>query len=90
MAIKSYVSGHEIYYDYNDNQWKYISDNKSVEECPKPCIRCGNKSTTEGHDNCIANLGRVVNACCGHGVEEGYIQFDNGVIIRGYFTVERI
>lgn len=46
--------------------------------------------TDEGHDFCVTNLGGVVNACCGHGVEEGYIQFDNGVIVRGMFTIENI
>ena len=30
-----------------------------------------------------------MNACCGHGNREGYIQFDNGITIRGYFRVEK-
>jgi hypothetical protein len=48
------------------------------------------KRTPEGHDPCIARLPGVRYACCGHGVREGYIQFDNGVVVRGYFTdIER-
>jgi hypothetical protein len=43
-----------------------------------------------GHDPCIENLPGVLYACCGHGVEPGYISFENGVIIRGVFTeIER-
>jgi hypothetical protein len=52
------------------------------------CPRCGRKETSESHDPCIANLPGVLNACCGHGKEEGYIMFENGIIIRGNFTVE--
>jgi hypothetical protein len=48
------------------------------------------KRTREGHDPCIARLPGVRYACCGHGVHEGYIQFENGVVLRGYFTdIER-
>jgi hypothetical protein len=33
-------------------------------------------------DRCIAGLPGVRFACCGHGVGEGYINFDNGVVLR--------
>ena len=55
----------------------------------RPCAKCGRYPNERGDDFCIANLGKVMNACCGHGKNEGYIQFDNGITIRGYFTVER-
>ncbi|MFW6242880.1 MAG: hypothetical protein ACOC2W_01865 [bacterium] len=40
-------------------------------------------------DACFPNLPGVSNACCGHGKRKGYIQFENGVIVRGYFTIEK-
>lgn len=40
-------------------------------------------------DPCLGYLPGVRNACCGHGVSgAAYIQFDNGIIIRGEFIVE--
>jgi len=53
------------------------------------CTRCGHLPTKKGHDWCIRNMPGVMNACCGHGETEGYIQFTNGVTIRGYFRVEQ-
>jgi len=49
-----------------------------------PCKSCGaTRPTKDGHDPCIANLQGVRNACCGHG-GWGYVQFENGIIIRGF------
>lgn len=56
---------------------------------PFVCQKCGMTPNSYGQDHCIANLGNVANACCGHGSHEGYIQFDNGITIRGYFEIER-
>lgn len=51
-----------------------------------PCAKCGATGpTSEGHDPCLANLPGVIHACCGHGVDEGYLMLENGVIIRGRF-----
>lgn len=55
----------------------------------RPCAKCGEYPTLDGDDFCIANLGRVINACCGHGRNKGYIQFDNGITVRGNFEIER-
>lgn len=53
------------------------------------CAQCGENPTKEGHDACLQNLPGVKNACCGHGVHQGYIHFEDGRIIRGIFvTVE--
>ena len=31
------------------------------------------KPTPEGHDACIGHIDGAVSACCGHGMEKGYI-----------------
>lgn len=48
----------------------------------KVCAACGQTSTPKGHDPCICDLPGVKYACCGHGIRDGYIYFDNGTIIR--------
>ena len=54
---------------------------------PDKCVKCGEYPTRdEGDDFCLQHLGKVMNACCGHG-KEGYVQFEGGVTIRGIFTI---
>jgi len=77
-----------IKYEDAPNSWKGRCNNVTREEGYSPCPICHKFPFENGDDYCIASLGKVINACCGHG-EEGYIQFDNGVIIRGYFTIEK-
>jgi hypothetical protein len=53
------------------------------------CAKCHKKRTKAGHDPCIGHLPGVEYACCGHGNEEGYISFVNGLVIRmKIFSVE--
>jgi hypothetical protein len=55
-----------------------------------PCENCGLCRTSEKHDPCIANLPGVLNACCGHGYRDGYVHFENGMVLRGRWDhVER-
>lgn len=101
----SFKRGHEIYYptffryskrkdtfyqNKNENPiWRYADNDALFKEEKRPCIRCNNYATDKGHDYCIKNLPGVRNACCGHGVKEGYIAFEDGTVIRGQFEVER-
>lgn len=79
--------GYERYKD-EDGIKRYKDNNKPIDDGYRPCAQCGKYPNERGDDACIANLGKVINACCGHGNKKGYIQFDNGVIIRGYFEIE--
>lgn len=54
-----------------------------------PCPKCGHYPDDNGNDYCLGQLPGVIHACCGHGVDEGYIMFENGVTIRGWFEVEK-
>lgn len=54
------------------------------------CALCGVERTAAyGHDPCIANLPGVEFACCGHGIEPGYVKFIDGRVIRGHFEARR-
>lgn len=84
--VTSYDNGHEI--EYANDQWVY-SDTKEPLINSRTCVFCGELPNQQGHDACLGRLGNVINACCGHGKHEGYIMFDNGITIRGYFTIEK-
>jgi hypothetical protein len=76
--------GHEI--GILNNEWVYCDTDEKIDEVElRACSRCKLYPTPEGHDPCIANLKGVTNACCGHGIEDGYVQLENGLVIRGQF-----
>jgi len=49
------------------------------------CIVCKRHRTPEGHDPCIADLPGVEFGCCGHGIKDGYVKFEDGTVLRGMF-----
>lgn len=52
---------------------------------PRPCIRCKRLFNFGKPDACLGALPGVKNACCGHGnKEDAYIQFNSGVVVRGF------
>ena len=70
--IKSYSYGHKI--EYINNHWQYVDTKELLDlDNPRSCKRCGRLPTKEGYDNCLGYIKGVIAACCGHGVEEGYI-----------------
>lgn len=71
MTAFSFIRGHQIYYDSNDEVWKYVDNNKLINEF-RECTRCGKKPTPEGHDACLGKLKGVESACCGHGITDRY------------------
>ncbi len=72
--------------EWNGKEWVY-SDTKrpTVDHWrEKSCGYCGLHFTKEGHDGCLGTLPGVMNACCGHGdINDAYVQFLDGVIVRG-------
>jgi len=86
--LTSHDNGNLIIFDEKTKTWVYLDNRTTIHNNRRPCPKCGHLPTKEGHDYCIANLPGVLNACCGHGVKEGYIQFENGITIRGYFEVD--
>ena len=62
--------------------WVYSDTKEPVGAVDGPCGKCGG---ADDHDKCLGMLPGVVNACCGHGRrEDSYIQFVNGVTVRGF------
>lgn len=80
--------GHKKYIDKNGDR-RYIDNHEKLEDSDyRACAKCNEFPNENGDDYCIKSLGNVMNACCGHGTEKGYIQFDNGITIRGFFEIE--
>ena len=75
--ITAYSRGHQI--EYVNGEWVY-SDNKMHINETRPCARCGKSPTPEGYDHCIGHIAGAVSACCGHGVETGYIMYEDGSV----------
>jgi hypothetical protein len=67
-----YVRGHLVEYDWNKEKWLF-ADNGDVVDDSMSCKKCGKMPTNEGYDHCLGKLEGVKHACCGHGVEEGYV-----------------
>lgn len=74
------IRGHAVY--PSPEGWRY-TDNDALyaEEGDRPCTYCRQMPTPEGYDFCLAEFAKVCPdvtwACCGHGVEEGYIRWGN-------------
>ena len=84
MAIIGFLNGHNI--RWVKDHWEYLINPEPIDKI-RPCPKCGQLPNVDGHDHCIARLPGVKNACCGHGTGEGYIEFENGITIRGLFIV---
>jgi hypothetical protein len=65
------------------------------------CPKCGEKREAEKQinaagdledapDPCLGILLGVVGACCGHGINQGCIAFDDGTLIYGYLRTVKL
>ena len=89
MSVHSHLYGHPIQLNTKTQKLMYMDTGKPVHfRQPRECPKCGIKPTN-GHDPCIKNLPGVRDACCGHGVGDGYIIFEDGRSIRGGFEVNK-
>ena len=84
MTAHSKWRGHDI--KGSSTGWVYSDTGESVLGNPtRPCGKCGGLNRSDEYDPCLAKLPGVINACCGHGDRDAsYIQFKNGVIVRGF------
>lgn len=73
VVKSSHMRGHAFEVD----EACYFKDGTPWDE-RRPCKRCGCAPTPEGHDACLGQLPSVRSACCGHGVEPGYIVYGDG------------
>lgn len=63
-----------------------LGENLYGEPSTRECPVCRRLPTEKGHDPCLKDLSFVIGACCGHGVHEGYVRFDDGTVKKGDFS----
>ena len=86
---KSFLRGHSII--YQNGEWLYQDTKSPTVSNPRPCGHCGKPNTIEGHDACLGILPGVMNACCGHGVNDNaYVQISPDHLINGEEAVMKI
>jgi hypothetical protein len=69
--------GHDIY-TFDFKKWFYddgvltqkVRNTKKCKKCD--CIRIDGK-----YDNCLGKIEGATSACCGHGIDDGYVTFNN-------------
>ena len=89
--VHGFVFGHPAYQDVKgDGLWKWSDTNRPIEKpINRECKRCKMKVSDSGHDPCIANLSDIEYACCGHGVNPGYISYSSGRVER-FLSTKRL
>ena len=75
MTIWTYFRGHKAFWSEELQDWVYF-DTEEIVNDKRPCKKCGESPTPDGYDACIGNVEGVEYACCGHGVEEGYVIYE--------------
>ena len=82
MGSRSHWYGYEI--EKIDGEWLFVDTGEPTVGSDRPCGRCHDRHTAEGHDACLGTLPGVRNACCGHGqAAEAYVQMLDGKVVRG-------
>ena len=71
--ITSYGRGHKLVYN---NGWLYLDTMEKFDDS-RPCKKCGKMPTKEGYDACLGYIPGAKFACCGHGVEERSIIYND-------------
>lgn len=78
-----YSRGHLVLVD-EDDQGRYADTGELAVDNQRPCPLCHKPPTPEGYDACLGFIPNCRSACCGHGVEYGY------VVMEGYQAPDMI
>ena len=70
--------------------WFYEDGVQVSSDPSRICGKCNLVNRKDMCDPCLGKLEGVKNACCGHGERESsYIQFENGITVRGFSSEGR-
>lgn len=90
LMATSLIYGHKVI-SRDFKTWYYEDTGERVDLVPKrPCPRCGRLPTAEGYDACLNHIPGVIHACCGHGIERGYVVKENGHRIEFDYFLDSI
>ncbi len=71
MTGRSHVRGWAC--EFKGGRWVF-TDNGRATDHSRACRRCGRKPTPEGYDACLGHIPGATGACCGHGVDDGFVR----------------
>ena len=75
MTARSHMRGHPV--EWSDQGWCWVwSDTKEptpMRGPERPCVLCGLTPDHGGPDPCLGFIQGASSACCGHGIDAGYI-----------------
>jgi hypothetical protein len=75
--LYTHIRGHKLVHFYMIEECSRYLDSGIEYNCADIpsliCPKCKKKQTKEGHDNCLGTIKNVKQACCGHGIEKGYV-----------------
>ena len=57
-------------------RWLYVDTGETTDK-KRPCKKCKCFPTPEGYDACLGHIPGARSACCGHGVEPGYVLWND-------------
>lgn len=79
--VAARIYGHPVYWNEAAHEWRWQDNDQSI-SVQRPCPQCRRPPTPEGYDACLGEIPGATAACCGHGVETGYIAWQpmDGVI----------
>jgi len=73
MSATSFCRGHQIVYDADRRMWVWTDLLEPIGDGNRHCARCGRLPDEHGHDACLGVISGVTSACCGHGVDRGFV-----------------
>lgn len=80
--ITAFRMGHVIYWDTVIEWWRWQDTNEPIprpgERCERSCKLCGRPPDAQGRDPCLGTIPGARAACCGHGVQPGYVTWPDG------------
>lgn len=84
MSATGHVRGHEIEWDGDRDCWVFVDTGEATPGwggAERPCHFCGLTAEPGGPDPCLGWIEGVHSACCGHGVAEGWIGWDDACAV---------
>ena len=87
LVTSSQQRGHPIRVDVETGEWTYRDTGEPI-SIERPCVRCGEMPTEDGHDACLGHIEGLSNACCGHGVQQPYQMEERVMQVKFNGTVE--
>jgi len=82
MVASTYIFGHKAIWNEKTQRYHWADTGEAVTYDSRPCFYCGMYPTKEGFDPCLGLLSGVIAACCGHGVMDGYIIYNDWTEIK--------